>query len=44
MSNVPSVTTPDTMAPAAVRDLAIGWLFMGWHGLSVMRERAIGIE
>ena len=44
MSNVPSVTTPDTMAPASIKDLAIGWLFMGWHGLAGMRERSIGIE
>jgi len=44
LSNVPSVTTPDTMAPAAIRDLAIGWLFMGWHGIAGLRERSIGID
>lgn len=38
LSNVPSVTTPDTMAPASIRDLAIGWLFFGWHGLAAVRE------
>ena len=37
MSNVPSVTTPDTMSPAAVRDLAVGWLFMGWHSFTRVR-------
>ena len=31
LSNVPSVTTPDQNAPAAVRDLAVGFLWMGWH-------------
>ena len=39
-----ATTTPDTMAPASIRDLAIGWLFMGWHGIAGMRERSIGIE
>jgi len=39
MSNVPSVTTPDTMAPAAIHDLAAGWLFMSWHGLGAWRPR-----
>jgi hypothetical protein len=38
LSNVPTVTTPDTMAPASIRDLAIGWLFFGWHGLAAVRE------
>jgi len=39
LSNVPSVTTPDTMAPAAIHDLAAGWLFMSWHGLGAWRPR-----
>jgi purple acid phosphatase-like protein/fibronectin type III domain protein len=39
ISNVPSVTTPDTMAPAAIRDLAVGWLFMGWHAPSAKLNR-----
>ena len=38
LSNVPSVTTPDSMAPASIRDLAIGWLFFGWHGLAATRS------
>jgi hypothetical protein len=33
MSNVASVTTPDLTAPAAVRDLAVGFVFMGWHAV-----------
>jgi hypothetical protein len=30
LSNVVSVTTPDLTAPAAVRDLAVGFLWFGW--------------
>ena len=44
LSNVPSVTTPDTMAPAAIKDLAIGWLFFGWHGLAAVRESATQVR
>jgi chitodextrinase len=40
LSNVPSITTPDSMPPAAIRDLAVGWLFIGWHGLAADRPRA----
>ncbi len=38
MSNVPSVTTPDTMSPASINDLAVGWLFMAWHGFMAPRS------
>ena len=31
LSNVPSVTTPDQTSPAAIRDLAVGFTWMGWH-------------
>jgi phosphodiesterase/alkaline phosphatase D-like protein len=31
VSNVPSATTPDTMPPAAVRDLTAGFVWLGWH-------------
>jgi len=31
LSNVVNVTTPDQTAPAAVRDLAVGFLWLGWH-------------
>ena len=31
LSNVVNVTTPDQTAPAAVRDLVVGFLWMGWH-------------
>jgi phosphodiesterase/alkaline phosphatase D-like protein len=31
LSNVASVTTRDLTAPAAVRDLAVGFLWLGWH-------------
>jgi len=30
LSNVVSVTTPDLSAPAAIRDLAVGFLWFGW--------------
>ena len=32
LSNVPSVTTPDQTAPAAIRDLVVGFVWFGWHG------------
>ena len=31
ISNVPSAATPDLTAPAAVRDLAVGFLWNGWR-------------
>ncbi len=31
LSNVPSATTPDQTAPAAVRDLVVGFVWFGWH-------------
>ena len=31
ISNVPSATTNDTMAPAAIRTLAASFLWMSWH-------------
>ena len=31
LSNVASATTPDQTPPAAVRDLAVGFLWLGWH-------------
>lgn len=47
LSNVPNVTTPDTMAPAAINDLAVGWLFMSWHGSyasGALRPRFIDVH
>jgi hypothetical protein len=32
ISNVPSATTTDTMAPAAIRTLAASFVWMSWHG------------
>jgi len=43
LSNVPGVTTPDLTAPAAVRDLAVGFLWLGWHTagpVTALDERA----
>ncbi len=31
LSNVPSATTTDTMAPAAIRNLAASFVWMSWH-------------
>lgn len=31
LSNVVSITTPDATAPAAIRDLAVGFLWFGWR-------------
>jgi len=31
LSNVVNTTTPDQTAPAAIRDLAVGFLWLGWH-------------
>jgi len=31
LSNVVNTSTPDQTAPAAVRDLAVGLLWLGWH-------------
>jgi phosphodiesterase/alkaline phosphatase D-like protein len=31
LSNVPSTTTTDTMAPAAIRSLAASFVWMSWH-------------
>lgn len=40
LSNVPNVVTPDTMAPAAITDLAVGWTFIGWRSTHALRPRA----
>jgi hypothetical protein len=31
LSNVPSATTTDTVAPAAIRTLAASFVWMSWH-------------
>jgi chitodextrinase len=31
LSNVPSAITPDTLSPAAIRDLAASFVWMSWH-------------
>lgn len=41
LSNVPSVTTPDTMAPAAVRDLSSSFVWFAWHASSAIRAQTI---
>lgn len=39
LSNVPSATTPDTSAPASVRDLAASFVWLGWHTAPALRPR-----
>jgi phosphodiesterase/alkaline phosphatase D-like protein len=39
MSNVPSATTPDTMPPAAVHNLAVGFLWFGGTSVSAALPR-----
>jgi chitodextrinase len=39
LSNVPSAVTPDTMPPAAVQDLVIGWVHLGWRTSHALRPR-----
>jgi len=40
LSNVPSATTPDTMPPAAVRDLAASFVWMSWGSASGVASRS----
>lgn len=40
ISNVPSVTTPDTMAPAAIRNLAASFVWVGWNAAMDVPRRA----
>jgi chitodextrinase len=42
LSNVPSVTTPDTKPPAAIRDLAVGFVWFGWHSAGAIRPGSLG--
>jgi chitodextrinase len=41
LSNVPSVTTPDNTAPAAIRDLAVGFVWFGWHAEATPARRVV---
>jgi hypothetical protein len=41
LSNVPSVTTPDTAPPAAIHDLAVGFVWLGWHSAGVIRPVSV---
>lgn len=42
ISNVPSATTPDTMAPGQIRDLAAGFLWLSWHFAADLEPHRIG--
>jgi hypothetical protein len=39
LSNVPSATTTDTMAPAAIQNLAASFVWMSWHRSTVPSAR-----
>jgi phosphodiesterase/alkaline phosphatase D-like protein len=39
LSNTPSATTTDTMAPAAIQNLAAGFLWMSWHAAAAVPAR-----
>jgi hypothetical protein len=40
LSNVPSATTPDQTRPAAINDLAVGWVWAGGWVAGATRPRA----
>jgi hypothetical protein len=44
LSNVPSATTPDTAPPAAVRDLAAGFVWLSWTSWSAHATRSTETE
>jgi chitodextrinase len=44
LSNVPSATTPDTTAPASVRNLAVGFVGFGWITADAMASRVHGVR
>ena len=41
LSNVPSITTPDTMAPAAIRDLSSSFVWFSWHSTAAVRPARV---
>jgi phosphodiesterase/alkaline phosphatase D-like protein len=43
ISNVPSATTPDTMAPAAVNNLSASFVWMTWSSARAVRARALEV-
>lgn len=42
MSNVPSATTPDTKAPAAISDLVVNLTWLNWSSVAVLPRRGGG--
>jgi chitodextrinase len=42
LSNVPSVTTTDTVPPAAITNLSAGFVWFGWHSADAVRPAAYG--
>jgi chitodextrinase len=43
ISNSPSVTTPDTAPPAAIRDLSASFVWFGWHSAGIIRPTIAGV-
>jgi len=44
LSNVPFITTPDTMPPASITDLGVGFVWMGWHTAHAVLPRALELS
>jgi hypothetical protein len=44
LSNIPTVTTPDSVPPAAVSDLSFNFLWMGWHSAAAVRPGVVEVS
>jgi hypothetical protein len=44
LSNVPSATTPDTAAPAAILDLSSSFVWFGWRSAGAVRPRSFEVN
>ena len=40
ISNVPSVTLPDSMAPSSITNLSVNFVWLGWHSALAIRPRS----
>ncbi len=40
ISNVPTVTTPDSLAPASIKDLAASFVWIGWNAAMDVPRRS----
>lgn len=44
LSNVPTVTTPDSVAPATVTDLSFNFMWLAWHSAAAVRPAVIEVS